>query len=678
LIKLYPQDSSNTIAIMKNKFIYIALLSIASLSTYAQKKDKSTRGNKEYQNYAYIDAAKTYERLYEKGYKSPDMLLKLGNSYYFNADLDKANKYYGELYDTNAEQEPEYYYRYSQTLRAAKDYTKADEMMVKFNALSGNDSRAQLFSKKRDYLAEIKKNSGRYKVENAAEMNSSYSDYGTSFMGTKVVFCSARDTGSMAKNKHTWTGQNFTNLYSIEDSKKDTQASKKDTDDSKKDTESGVQKFGDKLNSKYHEDTPVFTKDGKTIYFTRNNFSKKKRGYDGNKVTLLKIYKSKLGDDGKWSEAVALPFTSDSYQTAHPALSPDDKTMYFASDMPGTLGQSDLFSVSISDDGSFGTPVNLGNQINTEGRETYPFVSAKNELYFASDGQPGIGGLDIFVIKVPEAGGVFKNALNVGEEANSPKDDFAFIINTDTKKGFLSSNRDGGQGNDDIYKFLETKEIFREHAIYGKATDSSTKEPLPDTKITLLNEKFEKIFETVTDKDGNYEFPKLETDTKYYVRAEKDGSNITEMPIMTGPDTGRTEFNVELEKTVVPVKIGDDIADVFKINLIYFDLDKWNIRPDAEIDIAKVLDVMEKNPTMTIDIRSHTDSRQTFAYNEKLSDRRAKSTMAWLVNHGIAAERLTAKGYGETQLVNKCADDVPCTEEEHQLNRRSQFIITAL
>jgi outer membrane protein OmpA-like peptidoglycan-associated protein/tetratricopeptide (TPR) repeat protein len=646
---------------MKNKIIYLAIIAITTFSGFAQTKGKESRGNKDYDKYAYVDAIKTYERLYERGYKSPDMLLNLGNSYYYNAELEKAAKWYSELYAENPEQQPEFYYRYSQSLRATKDYVKADEMMSIFNSKSGNDARAQLFNQNRDYLAEIKKNSGRYNIENAG-INSKYSDYGTAFNGNQVVFSSARDTGNFSKRIHTWTGEYFTNLYSA---------------DLKEDGSLGeVKKFGNKLNTKYHEATPIFTKDGKTVYFTRNNYLDK-RGYDASKVTLLKIYKATVDKDGKWTDIKPLPFNSDSHQTAHPTLSADEKTMYFASDMPGSLGKSDIYKVKINDDGSFGTPENLGNTINTEGRETYPYVTENNELYFSSDAHPGLGGLDIFVTKIPEDG-VFKKILNIGEEANSPKDDFAFIINSTTKRGFLSSNRDGGLGNDDIYKFLETREIFCEQIIFGKVTDEKTGEILPNAKLTLMDEKFNKIKETVADNEGNYEFTELDCDTKYYIKAEHEGYNTKEVPAITGKENGKTEVNIELEKTAQPIKPGDDLADIFKINLIYFDLDKWNIRPDAAVDLAKILDVLEQHPTMKIDIRSHTDSRQTHAYNEKLSDRRAKSTMAWLVSKGISKDRLTAKGYGETQLVNKCADNVPCSEEDHQKNRRSEFIITDL
>lgn len=295
---------------MKNKITYLVLLAITCVNSYAQVSNKSeAKGNKEYQKYAYIDAIKTYERIYERGYKSPDMLLKIGNSYYFNAELEKANKWYAELYATNPEQEPEFYYRFAQTLKAAKDNTKSDAMMATFVQKNGNEARAKIFAKNKNYLAEIKKNSGRYKIENAG-INSKYSDYGTAFMGTKVVFASARDTGNFSKRIHTWTGQYFTNLY--------------DSPISEDGSLGAVGKFGKKINTKYHEDTPTFTKDGKTVYFTRNNYLDK-RGYDAGKVTLLKIYKATVDKEGQWNNITPLPFNSDSYQTAHPVLSPDKK-----------------------------------------------------------------------------------------------------------------------------------------------------------------------------------------------------------------------------------------------------------------------------------------------------------------------------------------------------------------
>ncbi|MDY0089877.1 MAG: OmpA family protein [Flavobacteriaceae bacterium] len=648
---------------MKIKYLYVIALSFFTVGLLAQERTVN-RAGKNYDKLAYIDAAKTYERMANDGYKSVETLQKLGNTYYFNGKLEESAKWFGELFALSEDVEPEYFFRYAQSLKAVGQYQKADEMMKKFNEKSGNDSRGILAKEQKNYLNEIAKNSGRYNIDNAG-INSEYSDYGSAFLGEKVVFTSARDTGNFAKRKHSWTGEYFTRLY-VADMSEDGSLSE-------------PKKFANELRTRVNESTPVFTKDGKTVYFTRNNFDKGKRGKDDLGNTYLKIYKATLNDDGKWEKITALPFNSDDYQTAHPALSPDEKTLYFASDMPGTLGLSDIFKVSINDDGSFGTPENLGSVINTEGRETFPFISANNEIYFASDGHPGLGGLDIFAAQIKEDGTI-KDIHNLGEPANSSYDDFAYIINSGSKRGFLSSNRPNGDGNDDIYKFLETKELqfTCEQILFGIVTDEETGEVLANTKLTLFDEKFNKIKETVSDSEGKYDFGEVECEKKYYVRAEKEEYVTKEMPVIIGKESGETELPIELEKAIKPVQVGDDLAKAFGIKIIYFDLDKWNIRPDASVELAKILDVMREHPNMKIDVRSHTDSRQTHRYNEVLSERRAKSTMNWLISKGIDKSRLTGRGYGETQLVNKCADGVECTEDEHQLNRRSEFIITDL
>ena len=276
------------------------------------------------------------------------------------------------------------------------------------------------------------------------------------------------------------------------------------------------------------------------------------------------------------------------------------------------------------------------------------------------------------------ADGTFKAPLNIGAPANSPQDDFAYLINTKTRKGFLSSNREGGKGFDDIYKFLETRKLVCEQNLSGIVTDLETGLILPNTKVTLFDDKFNKLKEVMSDDKGFYDMGVVECGKPYYVRAEKEEYETKEQKITISKETGKTDLPIQLERKVKPVTIGDDLAKAFGIKIIYFDLDKWNIRPDAALELEKILDVMKQYPNMKIDVRSHTDCRASNKYNDKLSDRRAKSTMAWLVKNGVEESRLTGKGYGETQLVNKCADGVQCTEEEHQANRRSEFIITAL
>ncbi|WP_353088348.1 OmpA family protein [Flavobacterium sp.] len=650
---------------MKNKFLHIALIAIATCGTLTAQNKKLAKGTKQYDNYAYVDAIKTYERIFAKGYKSQDMLQKLGDSYYYKGDLTNAAKWYGELFAFVPENPAEYYFRYAQSLKATNDYAKADQMMIKFNQLSGNEQRAKLAVSQKDYLAQIKKNSGRFTLENAG-INSEYSDYGAAYYDKKLVFTSARDTGSLGKRKHTWTGESFTNLYTA--------------DIGEQGALSNPKRFERGLNTRVNESTCAFTKDGKTVYFTRNSFLEK-REKNSKGSTLLKVYTATF-ENGKWGNVKELPFNSNDYQTAHPALSGDEKTLYFVSDMPGTKGLSDIFKVAINGDGSFGNPVNMGNLINTEGRESFPMVTSDGEFYFASDGHPGLGGLDVFYAKI-QADGSIKYVHNLGEPINSSKDDFAYLINEKDRTGYVSSNREGGNGNDDIYRFKEnTRLVDCEQAVHGIVTDKETGKPLAGVSVVLQDQNFKVLKEMKTDAEGKFDFDTQDCETKFYIKSSLPEYNTVDTPLMTPNESGKTFVTVEMERTVKPVTVGDDLFKAFGIKIIYFDLDKSNIRPDAAVELAKVLDVLEQYPTMELDIRSHTDCRQTYKYNLSLSNRRAKSTVAWLVKNGIAASRLTEKGYGESQLVNDCAceptNKSECTEEQHQANRRSEFIITKL
>ena len=631
---------------------------------------KTSKADKYYDKFAYVDAVKTYEKVAEKGHKSVEVFQKLGNAYYFQSKLEEANKWYTKLFAMNQEVESELYFRYAQTLKAVGDYKKADQMMEKFYQKSGTDNRARIAKSQKDYLAEIKKNSGRYRIQNAG-INSEFSDYGTAFYKDELVFASARDTGSISSRKHSWTNQSYTNLYGA-----------KVTDNGNFES---PEKFSKSVSSRFHESTPVFTQDGNTMYFTRNNFNNGKKGRDSERTILLKLYKAtKEGD--KWTNVTELPFNSNEYSVAHPALSPDEKTLYFASNMPGTIGgdQSDIFKVSINADGSYGTPENLGDKINTEGRETFPYVTDNNELYFASDGHPGLGGLDVFVTQLKDDGSV-GSIKNVGEPVNSKMDDFAFLIDTKSKNGFVSSNRkEDNLGYDDIYKFTEILPIPKdcEQFLTGIVVDDASQEPIANAKVILYDSVENKLKELTSDASGKYDFGKVDCDTKLKIRAEKPTYNTNEISVAIPNESGTTDSKVSLELTVKPFKPGDDLAGPLGIKMIYFDLDKSNIRPDAAVELAKILIVMTQNPTMKIDVRSHTDCRQTAAYNLALSDRRAKSTIAWLVKNGIAADRLTGRGYGESQLVNDCGCEPtnasPCSEEQHQKNRRSEFIIMSL
>jgi outer membrane protein OmpA-like peptidoglycan-associated protein/tetratricopeptide (TPR) repeat protein len=647
------------------KIKVILLLFVLGISSSFAQKSKLASADKKFDNLAYIDAIEIYKKVAEKGHKSVDLFQKLGNSYYFNANLIEANKWYTELFALGQEVEPEYYFRYAQTLKSVGEYRTANEYFVKFSQRTASDNRAKIFEDNRDYLAEIKKNSGRQKIEDAG-INSEYSDYGGSFYKENFVFTSARDTGGVSHVKHKWTNASFYNLYSARVSSEGYLVD--------------VEPLSKKVNSKFNESSAVFTRDNNTMYFTRNNFNNGKQRTDASNTTLLKLYKATKDDEGKWTNVEELPFNSNEYSCAHPALSPDDKILYFASDMPGTVGQSDIFKVAINADGSFGTPESLGGGINTEARETFPFVTDQNEIFFASDGQLGLGGLDVFSVKVYEDGTMSK-VFNVGSPVNSSQDDFAYIFDSKSKFGFFSSNRQGGKGNDDIYKFVEQIPLPYncKQIVSGVVVDNETKEVLANAKVTLFDEDMKVISDMIANEKGEYKFEELDCEKTYFVRAEKKDYETFETSVITGSAPGESEAKLPIGKRVKQVGVGSDLAKAFDIKIIYFDLDKSNIRPDAALQLEKILQVMKQYPAMKVDVRSHTDCRQTAKYNQVLSDKRAKSTIDWLVKNGIAADRLTGKGYGESQLINDCdcesINKSKCSEEEHEANRRSEFII---
>ena len=631
----------------------IVLLLFVSCLVHAQQL-KLNKAEKEFNSFAYVDAIEVYEKILQNGYQSAELYEKLGNSYYLNGETEKAAQCYKALIAYNTEIDPEIYFKYSHCLKALGNYEEANKMMsIYYDKTSNSSSKKDLDS----YLFDIKNNSKDYFIK-PTEINSEFSDYGPYYYGNKVYFTSAVDTGAVRKKTHEWTGQNFTDIY-VADVNKDT-------------TLAYSGNFSKKINTKFNESSPVFTKDGKTMYFTRNNFLNGKKGKSGDKSTFVKIYKATM-IDGEWANITELPFNNNESSFAHPALSLDEKTMYFASDMAGTNGYSDIYKVKRNDDGSFGSPENLGPEINTTGRESFPSIDKDGNLYFASDGHLGLGGLDLFKANISDNGS-FEKPKNLGERINSPKDDFAATF-YDKTSGFFTSNRDNGKGFDDIYYFNEKQ---CKQKADGIVYDAQTKLPIPAATVILFNDEMNEVEKITADEKGYYSFT-ADCGKKYYIRALKEEYEPAEVKLTTNAVNEKVNTNdLYLSKKQIPIDEGTDLAKIFNISKIYFDLDKSNIRPDAEVHLQKIVEVLKQYPNMVIDIRSHTDSRQTHKYNEALSDRRAKSTLEYIVKNKIARNRLTAKGYGETQLVNKCADDVNCTEEEHQMNRRSEFIIVKM
>ncbi len=644
---------------MKNKLrTFLAATIVLSTLAFAQDKN-SEKAKKDFDQYAYSKAIEKYETLVEKGYTEEQIYKNLGDANYANANYKEAADWYGKLFSLEtANVDTDYMYRYAQTLKSTKDYKAADQWLAKFRASNSADVRAIKAADNLDYLNEIEENSGRYDIKNLA-INSAASDFAPSMNGEKLVFATARDSGKVARRIHDWTNQPFLNLYSANPDETDFSA---------------VNKLDQNANKKTHESSAVFTKDGKTVYFTRNNSQNGNFSRDDKGVSRLKIYRAKVNEDN-WSDIIELPFNGDDYSCAHPALSPDESKLYFASDMPGTVGESDIFSANINSDGSIGAPVNSGNVINTEARETFPFISSDNILYFASDGHPGLGGLDVFATSIEDMGNL--NILNIGKPINTEQDDFSYIVDKETNKGYFASNREGGKGSDDIYSFTENEPLdFNCYSLVaGRVIDEETKEPIGMAKVSIFDAADKLISSIDTAADGSYEMSIECTEGNFNVVAMKQDylKNNKNFTVVKSKDTG--DVIVSLEKELKKAPVGTDLAKFLNIEPVYFDYDKWFIRPDAKISMEKILTYFKEYPNTKIQIGSHTDSRASKAYNIRLSDKRANATMEYLVQKGVAAENLKALGFGETMLTNECFNNVKCDDQKHQENRRSEFII---
>ncbi|WP_378188311.1 OmpA family protein [Aquimarina sp. W85] len=630
--------------------------------TVQSQERELKRAKKQYDKYEYIDAQKTYLQVVKKGYKSADLYKNLGNSYYFNSQFEEAGKWYETLIQEYPNDvEAEYYFRYAQTLKTAARYEESNQNMEKFAALNAGDQRAQLFSEMPDYLKRIEYQSGRFDIKNV-DINTPFSDFGASFRGESFIFSSSRDTATLKKTIHQWNNESFLDLHKAD-----------------YDTEtrvlSNIKKFDGGLNTKFHESTAVFTKDGNTIYFTRNNYNKNVYGINEEGTNLLKIYRAYKNGLG-WSTPESLSFNSDNYSVAHPSLNEEENLLYFSSDMPGGQGSSDLYVVEINEDGTFGTPKNLGAPINTEGKETFPFISSGNDLYFSSNGHLGLGGLDIFVVNLSPEEGKKQEIINVGKPVNSVRDDFSFYFNEELKTGFFSSNRLDGKGNDDIYSFLEVEDLkdFCKITLAGIITDKDSGAPLPGAKVSILNTNNEVIYTAVVPDDASYSF-EVDCELELFVRAEKEAYVTNEKLLRTPNETQTKDVSIALEQKVKSANVGDDLAKILSLNPIYFDFDKALIRSDAEVELARVIEVMNQYPEMKIEVRSYTDSWGDEAYNMELSERRAKATIQYMIGKGIVSDRLSSKGFGEENPVNKCVDNTNCSKKQHALNRRSEFII---
>lgn len=490
-----------------------------------------------------------------------------------------------------------------------------------------------------------------YSIKNLAS-NSKNADYGVSFLNdSSVVFSSSR--GSRLLGKRVWKGNNqpYLDIYTGElDSEGEI---------------NNIKVFSRKLNTKFHESDLIFTKDKKTAYFSRNNYLKRRYGKSSSGWNNIKMYRASILENGNWGQVLEMPFNNDEYSVGQPALNTDETKLYFTSDMPGSLGGTDIWEVTILEDNEYGTPKNLGSVINTAKKEMFPYV-IDNKLYFSSQGHRSIGNLDIFTSYIENNS--FSIPVNLGNQINSFADDFAFVIKTQGKEptGYFSSNREGGKGDDDIYYFEQDK---CSRYVQGLVKEDSSKQLLAGSTVTLYTEDDVSVDAKVLCENASFKF-EVDCDINYKVVGAMEGYSDNEK-WYSNFKTASESHTLYLKKGFV--KILEKV--VVNINPIYFDFDTANIRPDAAKELDKVVAVMQRYPTLIVSLGSHTDARGNDAYNNKLSTRRANATVKYIVNKGISSQRISGLGYGETAMVNNCSNGVQCSKEQHQLNRRTEFVV---
>lgn len=617
--------------------VYAALL-FSSATLWAQKVSKKN-ADALFANKSYVEAAKMYEQL-----KSKDnvVLQNLADCYYYNAQMKLAVDNYSQLVIRYKDSvKPEINFRYAHALKAMGTFDKADAIMSQYLKYPVDTQK-------------FKENLTRIVPYNyqTQPMTKSFTngDFGLSFWGDKVVFASLRSTDKPLFN---WNDKPYLDLFEA-------------TINSQEQLEN-IKAFPKEINTKTHESNASFTADGKYMYFSR---TADKRVQVGNEMfASVKLYRAEW-DGTIWNAIIELPFSSDQYSTVHPYITPDGKKLFFSSDMPGSLGSFDIFEVAVLDDGTFGVPTNLGPLINTPQREQFPFVDGDNTLYFASDGHQGLGGLDLFMSKNYD--GVYAKSINLGETINSGYDDFGYILKDKEHKGYFSSNR---RGSDNLYSFIRV-ENERQFTVEGDVKDKNSKVLLPGTQVTLYDDQDNLIGQMIVGANADYAF-NTEPNKTYRLEAVRD-FYIPHSEEFTTNDDGTIRYSIELV-----VESYDDAEDIvvtkddgyvyIELENIYFDLDKWDIKPEA----AKILDVLvnllNKYPRMEIQLGAHTDSRASDAYNLRLSHNRAAATLEYLVENGINRKRLRSKGYGERVPLVNCGDN--CTEVEHAINRRCEFLI---
>ena len=713
-----------------NKYLALLVLLFASTALFAQSGKKKL-AERYYQEFKFEKAAEIYEDVLDIDDNDIFALKRAAECRKNLAQYDKAEVHLEKLANLSLVR-AEDLLLYADILKVQGEYQRALLVYEKYMMMKPNDQYIRKYLQEGNWAESIVRDSSLYTITNS-DINSESSDFAPCFVEGKVMFSSARGQGRGKNNIYNWTDQSYLNLFTAE----------VQSDSSL----SNVKLADSEANSRFHEGTVAYDEKNSEMFFTRNFFYKGKKveGSDGRLNLAIYHGKYQSGELGKLKE---FPFNDEEFSIGHPTLTADGQTMYFTSDMPDGIGGTDIYMTKRNGD-FWSDPVNLGPEINTPNDEMFPYMDANGVLHFASNGHPGLGGLDLFYL---DAEGEVKN---FGYPVNSSFDDFALITFSNGKGGYFSSNRPGGKGDDDIYHFaVKTSPTIQ---VSGYVIDAETKQEIKNATILLKDEFNDEVLQVVanTDSLGFYSFD-VDFDKTYTIIGVKNGYFQQELVLMTnersgyidGADLELTKYSYASEGHVLLAATGEPISGamvslydenrelvaqmptlvdgsyffglegekkyyleadhapfpaqeivlntkgrpatvmysdfrlfmleagtVVRLDNIYYDYNKASLRSESEQELDKLVKILKDNPTMVIELSSHTDARGTDAYNMSLSRRRAQSAVKYLLENGISKSRLQPKGYGESQLLNRCKNGVECTEEEHQLNRRTEFRI---
>ncbi len=620
---------------MKNFFIticfFIVINNILGQNSTTQKADQY------FNQYEYVNAANAYLKIVDNGKADGYVYKQLADSYFNMFNTTEAIKWYAKAVQST--QDAETYYRFAQMLKANLKYEEANKQMLQFANKVPNDQRAKNFKENPNYIPKLFDFSKLYEVK-AGTFNTDKTDFGAVLNNNTIYFTSTRNN---SRKDYGWNKEPYLDLY------------KADFNSDK--TITNVSNVTE-LNSKYHDGPATISADGNTIYFASDSF--RESSFEKDSKNKLKLSRNNIfravNTGGNWNSIISLPFNSSSYSTSNPCLSSDGKTLYFSSDLPGSIGGVDIWKVSINGDNTYGKPENLGSKVNTEGNESFPFIADDNTtLYFASSGKPGLGGLDIFKIDLSKS----EEAQNMGKPINTEKDDFAFTYNKTQNIGFLSSNRNG---NDDVFEVHTICNVD----VVSVVTNAKTGAILANSSVSIVDDKKNIIATQVSNNKGEVTY-KVDCDKSYAIVAAKDGfeSNTIEVAKSNG---GMITIPIALQ----PIDVIITETEII-LKPIFFEYNKSNITREGAYELDKLVQVMKSNDQLIILAKAHTDNRGGDAFNLSLSDKRAKATAQYVISKGIQAYRISGTGMGESEPKVDCKEN--CSEEEHAQNRRSEFLI---